>query len=149
MRLFDTVVSADMEPARYGESHYEYLSRTGRAPFLRVRELMESWLAEFPRKHQGEMAKRLRARDNHHFDAAFFELYLHTLFCRLGYIVRVHPRAGRLNKRPDFLITESGRGGLLLEAASVSETSATARAEESRIHAVYDALSRFHCPDYF
>ena len=46
MRLFDTVASADMEPARYGESHYEYLCRTGRPRFLLVRELMKSWLAE-------------------------------------------------------------------------------------------------------
>jgi hypothetical protein len=149
MQLFDTVVSADMGPANYGESHYEYLSRTGRPPFLRVRELMEIWLAEFPRQHRAEIATRLRTRDNRHFDAAFFELYLHALVRRLGYVVRVHPRAGGRKKRPDFLITEAGQCGLLIEAASVTDTSAFARAEESRRHAVYDALNRFHCPDYF
>ncbi len=149
MRLFDTVASADMEPARYGESHYEYLCRTGRPPFLQVRELMESWLAEFPRQHRAEMAKRLRSRDDHHFDAAFFELYLHALFGRLGYVVRVHPRIAGTNRRPDFLISDSRRRRFLIEAASVTDTSATARAEESRRHAVYDVLNRFHCPDYF
>jgi hypothetical protein len=95
------------------------------------------------------MATRLRNRDNHHFDAAFFELYLHTLFRRLGYIAHVHPRAGGLNKRPDFLITENGQSRFLIEAASVTDASNTARAAESRLHAVYDALNRFHCPDYF
>jgi len=133
----------------HGEPHYDYLCRTGSPSFLRVRELMEGWLAEFPSRHREEITKRLRNRDNHHFEAAFFELYLHTLFRRIGYSVRIHPRAGNLNKRPDFLVTGDGGSRLWIEAASVSELSDAARAEEARLNVVYDALNRVHCPDYF
>lgn len=104
---------------------------------------------EFPAHHRKEIAGRLRSRADHHFEAAFFELYLHALFQRLGYSVRVHPRAGSRDKRPDFLVTGDGGRGLLVEAASISELSDTARAEESRLKALYDALNRISCPDYF
>jgi len=149
MLLFDTPPSADTGPARHGEPHYDYLCRTGRPPFLRVRELIESWVAEFPRAHRKEITVRLRSRHNHHFEAAFFELYIHALFRRLGYVVRIHPRAGSRNKRPDFLIAKGERPGLLVEALSVTEGSDASRAQESRLNAVYDALNRVHCPDYF
>jgi len=149
MLLFDTPAGTDRGPAKHGEPHYDYLCRTGRLPFLRVREVMESWLAQFPSHHQEELTLRLRSRDNHHFEAAFFELYLHELFRRLGYSMEVHPRAGDRNKRPDFLATENRRGALLIEAASVCEMSDAARAAQARLNTVFDALNRVHCPDYF
>lgn len=136
MRLFDTPPSADSGPARHSESHYDYLARTGRPSFVKVRELIEAWLVEFPKHHRQDLTCRLRSRADHHFEAAFFELYLHALFRRLGFSVRVHPRAGSRGKRPDFLLTETGRRRLLLEAASVSEMSDSARAEEARLKPV-------------
>jgi hypothetical protein len=149
MRLFDTPPSADIGPAKHGESHYDYLGRTGKPSFLRVRKLIEAWLAEFPKHHRQELTCRLRSRADHHFDGAFFELYLHTLFRGLGFSVRVHPRAGSRGKHPDFQLTGTGRRSLLLEAASVSERSDAARAEDARLRTVYDVLNRVNCPDYF
>jgi hypothetical protein len=147
MSLFDSVPSVETGPSGHGKPYYDYLCRTGRPSFIKVRELVESWVSEFPWQHRKEITRRLRNRDNHHFQAAFFELYLHALFRGLGYAVRVHPRAGSRNKRPDFLIRENRRG-LLIEAASVTEVSDKARAEQSRLSAAFDALNRVHCPDY-
>ena len=110
---------------------------------------MEGWLTEFPRAHRQGFTKRLRDRHNHQFDAAFFELYLHALLRRLGYSVRVHPRAGNRDRRPDFLAIGSDRSRLLIEAASVGELSDAARAEAALLSAVYDGLNQVHCPDYF
>ena len=118
MPLFLTPPSSDRAPARHGEPHFTYLARTGRPLFARVRELMEAWLAEVPKHHREGLAARLRNEDDQHFEAAFFELYLHALFRRLGFRPTLHPRAGGRGRRPDFLM-ESAKTRFLVEAATV------------------------------
>jgi hypothetical protein len=149
MRLFEEGPGTDSGPAGHGESHFRYLRRTGRAAFHLVRDLVEEWLEEVPHPHRREMISRLRSEDNHHFEAAFFELYLHALFRRLQCSLRLHPRAGSHGRRPDFLVTTHRGARLLLEAATVEESSRQGSAERARLNTAFDALNRVSCPDYF
>jgi hypothetical protein len=114
-----------------------------------VRAVVDAWVAEVPHPHRREFATRLRNPENHHFAAAFFELYLHALLRRLGYAVTIHPRAGSRGRRPDFLAIAPNGPRLLIEAATVEEGSAVDRAAQSRVNAVFDTLNGAHCPDYF
>src|SRR5829696_6330245 len=146
--LFDRCARSEYGPARYTELHIDYLDRSARTQIELVREQMQAWLDMVPHPHRRELAVRLRNRDDHHFEAAFFELYLQALLRGLGYAVRFHPRAGR-GKRPDFLIRSISGASLLFEAATVDEMSAAARAAKNRLVAIYDALNQIDCPDYF
>jgi hypothetical protein len=148
MTLFREPPTTDQAPARHGEPRFAYLQRTGRPLFARVRRQMDAWLAEVPRHHRAELVTRLRNLDDHHFEAAFFELYLHALFRRLGYRLQLHPRAGGRGRRPDFLATSASQA-FLVEATTVDETSTTERGERARLKAVFDAINAVECPDYF
>ena len=145
--LFNVPPSADLSPASYSEPHFAYLARSGRPSFARVRTLVEDWLAAVPKPHRSELASRLRTTEDHHFEAAFFELYLHELCRRLGYHVTCHPRAGTKGRRPDFFM-RSPHTRFLIEAATLSASNRE-RAEESRRSVLIDALNSLDCPDYF
>ena len=110
MRLFDDVERTDLEPAELTEPKFSFLNNAGGACWEAVRNELESWFARFPPEHQKHLYTRFRnKRDAHHL-AAFWELYLHELFSRLGFRVQVHPFEDK--KSPDFLLlrgSESSR----------------------------------------
>lgn len=146
--VFSDRARTDSGPASRSESHFDYLDRSARPPFAAVREQIEALVRLVPAVHRRELATRLQSRDDHHFDAVFFELYLHSLAIGLGFTVAIHPRAGSRGKRPDFLLKRNAIS-LLLEAATVGELSEKGRAAEKRRLAIYDALNEINSPDYF
>jgi hypothetical protein len=149
MKLFSDTQRVDMDPAGYTEPHYRYLNRSARPVFKVVRELIEDWLAEYPRFHRSELVARLRTNDDLQFEAAFFELYLHHLFRRSGAKVRIHPNRGKGRKRPDFKVTMPAGSSFLVEAVTVTEGSAMDRTGAGRLRAFYDALNKACSPDFF
>jgi hypothetical protein len=138
-------------PAAYSESQYVYLCRSARPEAARVRHVLESWLAEYPRAHRRDIVPRLRARDDEHFLAAFFELYVFVLLKRLGHRIHVHPRAGRRTsrRRPDFQAVGPDGSSTVIETVLAYEESAKQRATKRRIAQAYDALDRLDSPDFF
>src|SRR5215211_6674228 len=92
MRLFNVPPSDDVGPADHNEPHIDYLTRTGRPAFVFIRELIEKWLSEVSHPHRRPLITRLRSRNDHQFESAFFELYLHALLRRLGCAIKFHPR---------------------------------------------------------
>jgi len=148
-RIFSQRQRTDLDPSLYLESHFDYLDRTARPPFTAVRSQMEEWLAQTSHSHRRDLAARLQSRDDHHFEAAFFEMYLGALFAALGYQVQRHPRAGSRGRRPDFLVKHADFLPTLVEAATVDELTAPARAARNRLIAIYDMLNTLHTPDFF
>lgn len=149
VNLFSPRERTDVGPSRHGEPHIDYLDRTARQSFVAVRLQMQQWLDAVPARHRRDLAARLRSRDDHHFEAAFFELYLHALFKGIGLGVTLHPAAGNRGARPDFCISQDSGQSVLVEAATVDERSAEGRAAWKRLVAIYDSLNDLPCPDYF
>src|ERR1051326_2171910 len=149
MQLFDSPPTTDVGPASHGEPHIDYMTRTGRPAFALARILIERWLAQVPHPHRRPLITRLRSRDDRQFEAAFFELYMHTLLMRLGCAVKIHPRAGGKGGRPDFLATTPAGEKVLVEATHVEEVSDSERAGGARLTAAYDLLNGMSVPDYF
>ncbi len=85
---------------------------------------------------------------NDQFEGAFFELYLHALFRRLGYQIEVHPEAGGSGKRPDFRMTSQNGESFFCEGASVGQSRRT-RAQQSRINDAYNAMQSIDSPEVF
>jgi hypothetical protein len=110
---------------------------------------MNAWFAEYPREAQLELRSRITSGDDQQFEAAFFELYLHELFRSMGYAVEVHPTGGGSRRRPDFLLRADGVPEVYVEAAVSRSISATDRAAEARMNAVYDAINSLPSPDFF
>lgn len=83
--LFDQDIERTRSDGRqHDEGDFDYLNVSGRPEAAAVRELLESWLANYPSAHRTELIQRLRHSDQQ-FASASFELLLYTVLARLGW----------------------------------------------------------------
>jgi hypothetical protein len=110
--LFDEKARTDPERSYARESTYAFLDRVDDPIFAAVRDVLNAWMDRFASLHDDAAVKdlvgRLRSKDDITFYAAFWELYLHELFVRLGFNIEVHPESGK-DTHPDFRMTRDGR----------------------------------------
>ncbi len=123
--LFPDQPRTDKLPIYAHESHYGFLQRVKDPVFERVRSVLNEWFERFAEAQEvaavKDLRNRLRGKGKGQFSPAFWELYLHELFARLGFDAQVHPASGRGTK-PDFLLTGNGTR-FYLEADSMKEAS--------------------------
>src|SRR4051794_27069319 len=102
LSLFDDLERADGRPAAYGEDSFAFLNRAEGAVWARIRCELDGWFAAFPPEAQADVRGRFRSRIPGAHWGAWWELFLHRLFVRLGYRVRPHPEVPNSTRRPDF-----------------------------------------------
>ena len=117
-RLFDYSARSDHAPQRANESAFQFLNRSAWPRAANVRNELGLWYERFPDLN-GDLRARFRKKDQNH-ESAFFELFLHELFVRLGLSVEAHPVLPG-GSQPDFLIIGSG-GRAYVEATVVAST---------------------------
>ena len=100
--LFDPV-QRHAGQGRYSESHFAYLNRADGSAWQRIRDLHEEWYSDYP-DAAGDLRARFRESDIRQHAPAWWELYTHALFRRLGYTVEVHPELAGTSRRPDMLV---------------------------------------------
>lgn len=149
MNLFSSIERTCLGPRNYVETSFEYLDRSARPEAVRVRTVFEKWYGDFP-DQDGDLAARFRSRVDTQSAGAAFELFLHQLLLGLGCTVHVHPEteSGK-GTRPDFLVRDKDHREFYLEATVVTDRSETDRAAEARKHAVYQAIERVSCPNFY
>jgi hypothetical protein len=130
MRLLDTV-ELDAEH----EAHFRPL-----------RELQEGWFSRYPEDHKADLRSRFVSKDPRQQVAAWWELYLHELFLRLGMLREVHPRLAGTSHRPDFLLETNG-APWLLEATVAGPANRDERQEALRRDLV-ETLNRATLPGF-
>lgn len=108
MTLFDDFERHDPSPARRGEDSFAFLNRADTPFWAEVRRLLEEWFSHYPADHAAELSKSFRSRLPGSHWGAWWELYLHELFSRLGYELSIHPSLPDSDKRPDFKLTREG-----------------------------------------
>lgn len=110
--LFPDAARSDPQPKRAHESDYGFFQRVDDPACGRIRDLLNQWFERFATSQDAEavadLRQRFRAKQSGQFLAAFWELYLHELFARLGFQARVHPASAKGGNRPDFLMTQGG-----------------------------------------
>lgn len=79
---------------------------------------------------------------------AWWELYLFTLFSRLGYAVEVHPDTGTRRTRPDFRCTHDGFG-FYLEATTVFSGIVEDGRHAEREGWILDLVNEARNPNFF
>lgn len=150
MKLFDKIQNGGSEPASYGEPIFVFLNRSSRKEFARIRDLLEVWFEHYPSTKQSEFRSRFRSSNDFHHQAAFFELFLHELFLKLGCKLKLHPSLNETTKIPDFFIEPHTDHKFYLEATVVTGETAFQTAARSRENIVYEVLDRHvESPDYF
>ncbi|MFI7081963.1 hypothetical protein ACIBO1_32240 [Micromonospora sp. NPDC049903] len=140
MSIFDDFIRTDHSPRKLNEVEYAFLNRSARLPFAEVRRLLTEWVDQYPSSERNSLIKSMQAGDDHEFESAFWELYLHEAYRRAGYSITVHPEVLGSSKRPDFLI-DNGESRFYLEAVRAS-IATRALAEERRLSDVHAVLEK-------
>jgi hypothetical protein len=117
-RLFDEV-DRFPPPKRPTESQFEFLNRSEGALWDQTRALLESWYADYS-DLDGDLRGRFQQDALSQHMGAWWELYIYTLFRRLGYEIEVHPALPGTKKNPDFLLTRDSTK-LVVECAVMLE----------------------------
>src|SRR6185437_6010020 len=89
----------------------------------RVRDILTEWLSAYPVDEQRTLISRFRRTDRRGFLGAFWELYLHELFRRLGFRIELHPEVAASTHRPDFRL-QRGNAMIYVEAVTIYEPQA-------------------------
>jgi hypothetical protein len=151
MTLFDEGLDrSDDGPPKHAEPRFRYYNQSGRVDIGRIRLTLEEWFVRYPEEDQGDLRGRFRSDDDAHHIAAFFELFLHELLCRLDCRVVLHPEMpGGITTRPDFLVERADGERFYLEAALATNESAEETSKRRMINIVYDTLNRMESPNFF
>ncbi|GAB3702466.1 hypothetical protein GCM10027592_31920 [Spirosoma flavus] len=88
MKLFDDFERTDLTYSSHSETTYIFYNRAALPEFVEVRARLEAWFTVYPDVAKAEFKRNLE-KD---FDAAYFELFLFTLFVKNGFAVELHPQ---------------------------------------------------------
>ncbi|KUI36211.1 hypothetical protein AU194_15965 [Mycobacterium sp. GA-2829] len=103
--IFDDIERRDRSPALHTEDSFSFLNRVATPEWQRVRELVDAWYRDYPEASQTDLRGRFRDSDAAQHYGAWWELYVYTLFRRLGYDVAIHPALLTTTRQPDFLVS--------------------------------------------
>jgi hypothetical protein len=149
MSIFDDIPRNSMAlPA--GEAQFSYLNLSARPEAARVREKVDTWIAEYPEKNRNELVARFRSAigDQHH--SAFFELFLyHLLLARGCKVLEIEPTLPHTTKSPDFLAENGAQKRFYLEAVQASGLSSQDFAARARLSTALAAIDSTPSPLHF
>lgn len=137
LTLFDDIVRTDHRHSTRARSSFDFLNTSAWPACYNMRDTLEQWFERYPDSSKNDLCARFRKRDQNH-ESAFFELFLHEVFCRLELSPEVHPESQRGRSRPDFAIT-SGNGSIFYVEANVAGLRGF-MAEDPLEDAVLDAI---------
>jgi hypothetical protein len=145
--LFDQVARTNVDAARHSESSFEYLNRTDGPFWSRIRDLMDEWWNQHPESARANVRGQIRSRDDHSFQAAFFEMYGYQVLRRVRNQIIEHPVTGT-NRQPDFLATSEGLDPLVMEMTSMGVADQE-KAARARLSTVYDQVNSWAIPNFW
>ncbi len=137
--VFDSGTRTYLGHRDHGEPQYAFLNRSGRPPFVAVRQRINDWYSCLCHGLKDGVLHRLRSGNDQEFDAAFWELYLHELFTRLGYEITCEPTLPN-NRKIDFLLRR-GDGAFYLEATTAGKPGEK-RGADARRDRIYRELNK-------
>lgn len=144
-KLFDDKVRNNLEYAPHKKySTFEFYDNSAIEEFVTARDKLNCWFSNYPDIEK----KQLRREFQSNFDSAFFELFIHELFIRLGFTLTVHPTVLSSTNKPDFL-AKKGEVEIYLEARLATDESNEDRSLKSKRELIYDTINQLICPNYW
>jgi len=135
--LFDDFERINGNPAEHGESLYTFLNRAAGEYWQSVRDVLTEWLSHYPEVERSTLISRFRRTDRRGFLGAFWELYLHEVFRRLGFEIALHPAVSGTTHRPDFRL-QLGTAITFVEAVTIYEPQVDSRDMYPRRNGIVD-----------
>jgi hypothetical protein len=148
MMLFDDFSRTNASPAAYIESTFDYLNRADRPEVERIREVVEEWFQHYPDVEKVELATRFRNPEYSEHVGAWWELYVFTLYRKLGCQVEVHPKMPGSNRRPDFLVS-CGDTSFYVECTAVSPADNSGKPNLKGQHWIQDCINQVLDPNFW
>jgi hypothetical protein len=108
---------------------------------------MQEWLERTPLGFAGRVAREFRSTRDRQCLAAFWELYVFTIFTRLGYRIELEPPIPGTRRLADFLV--GGIDDQAVVEATVSFDEETDTHASRRQGEAYEALDRTDSPNFF
>lgn len=147
-RLFDSGVRVDPSPAEHGEDSFSFMNRVDQPFWERIREELERWFVAYPSEHAADLRGRFRDPSPGQHLGAWWELYLHRLFSRLGFEVEVHPKLPGVPGHPDFRLVR-GDDSFLMEAAATFSGIVDEERHGERENWIMAAIDKAQNPNFF
>jgi hypothetical protein len=144
--IFDSIDRTLITPKGHQESTFSFFNRVDGAYWFDVRTVMQSWADRFPDEHYVDLRSMLRSGDDHQFNSAYLELYLHEFLWRAGFEITIHPSTPS-GRRPDFFAAR-GDGAFYLEAIAPAPSPA-AKAKSARLGQLYEVIDKIDEPDWW
>jgi len=148
VRLFDDLVRTDLRPKAESEPRFHYLNTSARPAVGAYRSIAEKWFHRLPDPPKAELRGRFRSPIDWQHDSAFFELYVHELFCQIGFALQIHPKAKNCHL-PDFLVCAGRAPQFYVEATLAGVPSTKEQGANAREAIVYDSLNKIDSPNFF
>ncbi len=143
MSLFEKKERTLDGPAKYNVDTYQYYNDSARQDMEAIRQLLEKWFSHYPDDEKQDLKTRFQAS----FDAAFYELYIYTLFTKLGFSLSIHPDIPGTLKRPDYLATKDGEF-LYIEVKHMTMLSQDERSLERKKNTLLDSLDKIDASNF-
>lgn len=144
MTLFDNDQRTLEGSADYTTDAYYYFNNSVRTEIINVCNLLEEWFAEFPEEEKQDLKSRFKAT----FSPAFYELYVHALFTKLGYKLQVHPEVKGTNKRPDYLAIKEDGSFFYIEVKAITLKSDYEKGLQRMTDTLMDGINNIDAPNY-
>mgnify|MGYP006285692661 FL=1 len=144
MKLFQNKQRDYFGPANHSDDTYDFLNRSARDYAERVREELNKWFSNLPKEEKETMKRRFKTE----FISAFFELFLHELYLKLGYDITIHPKIKGTSNCPDFLVKKDNIK-FILEATVNTDLSNEEKRQKAIKQTYYDEINKIKSPKCF
>ena len=128
------------------ESEYNYLNNSARPGIEAFRNVAENWFQKYPKEGRKDLRSRFRSQDDIPHAGAFFELFLHEIFTKMGFLVNIHNKEG---KKPDFLFSKENYSLFYLEGTVINCRKDFDLHNNKVIAQVYDSINNINSPNFF
>lgn len=146
MPLYDEKVRTRTAAMQAGERNFDFYDSSGRSPFAVYRDLVNSWILEFPQGERLELVSRMKTGTNVQYEQALAEIIIYVALMRSGYQVDVHPASPNATRRPDFLArNQAGEPVAYVEVTSFGPDVKEA-ASDQREAVIYNGLETVDLP---
>jgi hypothetical protein len=147
LKLFDDFSRRDSNRADYLEPRFNYLNRTARPPFNRIRELLQGWHEKYPEFAVPVWTGRFRSNDDPHHIGAFHELFIRALLDHQRFDIEREPE-GTGSKRVEFLARNDQGPVFVMECVLAAGPSFNG-ADKRRVRRAFDEIDKLESGSFF
>lgn len=146
--LFSDAERPDLGPPPYSLSAYRVLDRGHQPISAEVRRKLDEWYRRLPPSARRSIHERFASDDDSAHLGAFFELYLHEFFSRLGAVDFDVGKEDQHHRRPDLAVEIEG-SRTYVEATALMGDDIHSPTRKRHLDQVHDAINQVRAPGFF